>query len=162
MRASLIAVVSFLVMAIVPAVSNAGFMDNLQGSYSVSGKKCKFETSTTLTGKANITPTASGAVVTLKVVIAALATELSLSFRNDSGDVKSTKIEGDILPLPVTRRVVWNTDEVNRKTTLTEYEGVGVAKKTGTYTLAEENNGTVTVSLDEKGAGLVQCTLTRL
>ncbi|MEA9355395.1 hypothetical protein SHI21_04250 [Bacteriovorax sp. PP10] len=153
--------IAFLALASLPAVSNAGFMDNLQGSYSVGGKKCKFEATTTMAGTATITPNASGAVVNLKVVIASLTTEIPVGFRNGSGDVKSTKVEGDILPLPVTRRTVWNTDEVNRKSTITEYEGVGLAKKRGTYTLAEENNGTVTLSLEEKGGDLVQCTLTR-
>lgn len=161
MKNSLITIASFLALATLPAVSQAGFMDNLQGSYSVGGKKCKLDQYTKLTGQAYIAPTKAGAVVVLKATSANLGIDVPVSFLNGSGDSKNTKVEGDILPLPVSHRLVWNTDEVNRKSTKTEYEGVVFAKELGTYTLAEENNGTVTLTLKEKGADLVQCTLTR-
>lgn len=163
MKPSLFTLLSLLTIAAFPAVSNAGFMDNLEGSYSVGGKKCKLDSVTTVTGKASITPNASGAVVRLRVLIGStFETEIPLSFKNGKGDIKNTKMEGDIISLPVTRRTVWNTDEVNRKSTLEEYEGVGIAKQTGAYSLSEENNGTVTLTIKEKASDLDSvCTLTR-
>lgn len=151
-----------LSMAMVPATSFAGFLNNLEGYYSIGGANCQFDSSTKLTGRASITSYQShGITVHIEVIVGALKTEIPLPFRNGSGDVKRTEMEGDVIPLPVTRRTVWETDESARKSALVEYEGVGFAKKTGAFMLSEASLGKVMIKVQTSNSDVTDCVLVK-
>jgi hypothetical protein len=143
-------------------MSYAGFLNNLEGSYSIGGGNCQFDSSTKLTGQASISSNQSqGITVHIGAIIGALQTEIPVSFRNGSGDVKKTEMEGDIIRLPVTRRTVWETDESARTAAIAEYEGVGFAKKTGVFTLSEARDGKVTITVQAPRTAVVECVLVK-
>jgi hypothetical protein len=151
-----------LSMAMVPAMSYAGFLNNLEGYYSIGGANCQFDSSTKLTGRAAINSIQSeGITVRIEAIIGGLTTEIPLSFRNGSGDVKNTEMEGDIIPLPVTRRIVWETDESARKSAVVKYEGVGFAKKTGAFMLSEASDGKVMIKVQTSKSVVTECVLVK-
>lgn len=151
-------IASLLVIAAAPAISHAGFLNTLQGSYSISGPNCDLG-EVKITGEASILATQSGATVYIQINAGGLQTEIPVNFRNGSGDVKKTNLEGDILPLPVTRRTVWNTDEATRESVLTSYEGVAFAKKKEVDTLSVSSDGKILLKMQSSKSDITECVL---
>jgi hypothetical protein len=137
MKFKLLKVMMITLVGAQSAISYAGFLNDIDGDYQVKGKNCNFETTIKLTGKARINSSDSGAVVSLEVIISNLKTEIPFSFLNGKGDKKKTAMEGDVIRLPVTKRVIWETNEAKRTSAKTEFEGILISKKTSTTSLAE-------------------------
>jgi hypothetical protein len=137
-------------------ISHAGFLDDIDGNYLIKGKSCIFDSSTKLTGEARIDSSDIGAVLSLEVFISNYKTEIPFSFLNGKGNKKETQVEGDIVPLPVTRRVIWETDEAERTSTKSEFKGVLVTRKTSTTTLVEVEDDKLLFKLNN-----IECELVR-
>jgi hypothetical protein len=152
MTLSLIAAFTF------PVASKAAFLNELDGSYRIGGDKCLFESTTKPTGKARITSTVDSATVNIEVIIATLKTSIPFSFKAGNGDVKTARMEGDIIKLPVVRRTVWSTDEFLRKSTMTEYEGVAIPKKLSTTTLVERSSRELLLKIEDRDQ-IIECEL---
>lgn len=135
----------------------AGFLDDVSGQYKVvKDGNCTFESGIEISGNARIESNETGATLLLEAIICGLTRDIPIRFLNGKGSKKKTEVEGDILPLPVTRKTVWETNESSRTSKITEYEGVLVAKKTGTYTLIETSPDHLSLGLDT-----VKCHLIR-
>lgn len=141
-------------------IGTFSFMNKLEGFYSIGGANCQFDSVTKLTGRASISSNqAEGITVHIEAIIGGLQTEIPLSFKNGSGDVKKTEMEGDVIPLPISRRTVWETDESARKSAFVEYEGVGFAKKTGAFMLSEASDGKVMLKVQTSKSVVTDCVL---
>ena len=142
-----------------PAISQAGFLNDIEGNYKIGGKKCRFESITKPTGKARISSVEKGATVDIEVIISSLKTTIPFSFNSGSGDVKTTRMEGDIIKLPIVRRTVWSTDEVKRKSTITQFEGVAIPKLLTTSTLIEKGSRELLIKIEDKESSIIECEL---
>jgi hypothetical protein len=161
MKKSLFVTLLCLTTLVTPAISQAGFLDEIEGRYKIGGKKCRFESSTRPTGRARISSIEKGATVDIEVIIASLKTTIPFSFKSGSGDVKTTRMEGDIIKLPIVRRTVWSTDEKERKSVITQFEGVAIPRLLSTSTLQEKSSRELIIKIEDKESSIIECELVK-
>jgi hypothetical protein len=116
--------------------AHASFLDTLTGPLNISGDHCKYE-GYTFSSAYGEKKDAVLHIYFKEVMDGGFEIESSIRFTEGSGSNKYTQVEGDIIPLPVTHRTVWNTDEASRTSEMKDYEGVGIALPVLHHTLKQ-------------------------
>ncbi|WP_413576043.1 hypothetical protein ACLVWU_16795 [Bdellovibrio sp. HCB290] len=136
--------------------AQASFLDGVTGPLNIGGDKCAIEGYTITSAYGQKKNTAL--TIYLKEYMEGIAEiETAIHFGEGSGSKKHTQVEGDIIPLPVTYRTVWNTDEAARTSEIKQYEGVGIALPVLHHTLKQVGEN-LYVWTDNRG---LECYLSR-
>lgn len=154
--------VTMLMMAVMPAVSQAGFLNGLDGTYHItSGDNCLLYGSEApvATGKVVVESNTAGATVFVEVATWTLIYYMPVEFYNGSGDKTETVYPGGVSRGKETR--VWETDEANRQSTTTTTTKVLFVKKNKKAELRQQSDGTLSLKLEDTKSRITECTMTK-
>ena len=116
--------------------AHASFLSGLTGPLSIGGDKCKYEGYTFKNAYGEKKGTTLNIYFT-EMMEGSFEIQTAIHFYEGNGSKKNTRVEGDILRLPVSYRTTWKTDEATRTSDVKAYEGVAIPVKVMHHTLKQ-------------------------